>query len=58
MLPPLGCFQVEAGPATDHLLLVADIVGDDLLEAHLQGLAPGNGHHVHPEGGLQIAIFI
>ena len=58
MRPGLGLGQVVAGAPGDHVLLVGDEVSQHGLEPHEHGLALGNGHHVHPEGDLQIAVLV
>ena len=54
----LGLLQFVAGAAGDDVLLVADVVADERLEAELHGLAVGDGHHVDAHRHLQVGIFI
>ena len=54
----LGLLQFVAGAAGDDVLLVADVVADERLEAELHGLAVGDGHHVDAHRHLQIGILV
>ena len=53
-----GLVQFELGPAGDHLFLVVDIAGNELLQAQLFRLAAHDGHHVDAKGDLQVGILI
>ena len=56
--PGLCLRQLIPGAAGDHILLMADVVLQHPLKAHLHRLAARDGHHVHAEGDLHIGILV
>ena len=49
--------QLVAGARGHDVFAVADVVADGAPERELARLAVGDGHEVHAEGDLQIAVF-
>ena len=58
MCPCPGLLEIIFRTAGDHMLLVLDEIMNHGLEAHLNGLAVRDGHHVHAERHLQITVFV
>ena len=55
--PALRLREPEAGPALDDLDLVADPVGDELVDGQRAGHAVDQGQHVGAEVGLQLGVL-
>ena len=56
--PGLGLGQAEPGAPLDHLHLVIEVVADDLLDVEGARHPVDQGHHVDPEGLLQLGVLV